>query len=433
MQSTAGDPQDESARPRSLLARNRPFLLLWSGESISLLGSEISVVALPSLAVLVFGSGAVGVGMLVALQWLPFVLLAPVMGVVTDRLRRRPLMLVANMARFVILGSLPLAAVLDRLTVPHLYLAALLKGVFDVVFQVAYQAYMPQLLDRADLVDGNVKTQLSRSFALVAGRSIGGALVGLIGAARAVAADAASYVVAAATLLFIRQPESPPTPSQRGVSAALKDIRDSMPMALGNRVVRHLMLMATFGNMGGSLALAMVIVYAYEDLHLSSGQLGLALSLGGAAVLLGAAMSQRINERLGMGRSLVLTHAMLALAFLLLPTAVLGGTTFGFAIIVVSQAISNFTMPVTNVAVMTLIQKATPSDMLGRVTGVALPFVWGANALGPVVGTAVAAATGNTAAFLLSSLLAGTAVLWILVGGLHRLTDEVPEQLRVSA
>ncbi|MFD3616503.1 MFS transporter [Streptomyces sp. NPDC058676] len=322
--------------------------------------------------------------------------------------------------------------VLDRLTVPHLYLAALLKGVFDVVFQIAYQAYMPQLLDRADLVEGNVKTQLSRSLALVAGRSAGGALVGLIGAARTVTADAASYLVATATLLFVRRPESPPATAERGLSAALKDIRDSMPLVLRNRVVRHLVLMATFGNMGGSLALAMVIVYAYEDLHLSAGQLGLALSLGGVSVLIGAALSQRINERLGMGRALVLTHFVLALAFGLLPTAVLGGTSLGFVIVVVSQALSNFTMPVTNVAVMTLIQKATPSDMLGRVTGVALPFVWGANALGPVMGSAIAAAMGNVVAFLLSSLLAGTAVVWIVVGALHRLTDEVPEQLRVT-
>lgn len=134
-----------------------------------------------------------------------------------------------------------------------------------------------------------------------------------------------------------------------------------------------------------------------------------------------------------MGRALVLTHSMLALAFGLLPTAMLGSTFFGFIVVVVSQAISNFTMPITNVAVMTLIQKATPSDMLGRITGAALPFVWGANALGPVMGSAIAAATSNVVAFLLASLLAGTAVVWILVGALHRLTDEVPEHLRVNA
>lgn len=432
-QPSAEDVRDRAGRRRtSVLARNRDFRLLWSGESISLLGSEISVVALPSLAVFVFGADAAEVGVLVALQWVPFVLLAPVMGVVTDRLRRKPLMQVANLARFAVLGSLPLAAVFGHLTMPHLYAAAMLKGVFDVVFQLAYQAYLPQLLDRADLVQGNVATQQSRSVALVLGRSAGGALVGLTGPVRAVVADAVSYLFAAVTLLFIRKQEPRPTPTGRGLVGTLRDIRGSVALTLGNRLVRHLVLASTFGNMAGSLTLVMIIVYAYQDLRLSAGQLGLALSLGSASILIGAALSRRINERLGLGRTLVLTHALLGLAFALLPVATQGGTTFAFAIIVVSQSISTFTAPVTNVSVMTLIQKATPPQAMGRVTGVALPFVWGANALGPSVGTAVAAATNDVVAFFLASLFAVTAIVWIFTGAVHRLTDDVPEHLRIS-
>ena len=431
-QSADEDPKIDAARPKSVLARNRAFLLLWSGESISLLGSEISVVALPSLAVLVLGTGAVGVGALMALQWLPFVLLAPIMGVFTDRLRRRPLMQFANIARCLILGSLPLAAVLGHLTLAHLYVAALLKGVFDVVFQLAYQAYIPQVLDRADLVEGNVKTQLSKSIAMTVGRSAGGGLVSLIGAARAVAADAASYFIAAVLLLFIREKEPRPTPAERGLVATLRDIRDSVALTLGNRVLRSLTLTLTFGNMAVSSTLAMIIVYAYQDLHFSAGQLGLALSLGSAPVLLGAALSRRITARLGMGRTLVLTHALLGLAFALLPAATLGGKVFAFAVVAVSQGISSFTGPLTNVAAITLIQKATPIHAMGRVNGITLPFIWGANALGPVVGSAVAATTGNAVAFVLAAVLAWAAIWWIFRGTVQRLTDDVPERLRVS-
>ncbi|MDX3114938.1 MULTISPECIES: MFS transporter [Streptomyces] len=432
MQSPAKDPDAGATRPKSVLARNRAFLFLWSGESISLLGSEISVVALPSLAVLVLGTGAVGVGTLVALQWLPFVLLAPIMGVFTDRMRRRPMMQLANVARCVILGSLPLAAVLGRLTLPHLYVAALLKGVFDVVFQLAYQAYIPQVLDRADLVEGNVKTQLSKSIATTVGRSAGGALVSLTGAARAVAADAASYLVPAVLLLFIREKEPRPAPAERGLAATLRDVRGSIALTVGNRVLRSLILTLTFGNMAVSSTFAMIIVYAYQDLHFSAGQLGLALSLGSVPVLIGAALSRRINERLGMGRTLVLTHALLGLAFALLPAAALGGKLFAVAVVVVSQGISSFTGPLTNVAVVTLIQKATPVQALGRVNGVALPFVWGANALGPVIGSAVAAMTGNAVAFVLAAVLAWAAIGWIFRGAVQQLTDDVPEDLRVS-
>ncbi|WP_406326942.1 MFS transporter [Streptomyces sp. NBC_00203] len=430
--SAVGDPIIDATRPKSVLARNRAFLFLWSGESISLMGSEISVVALPSLAILVLGTGAVGVGALVALQWLPFVLLAPVMGVFTDRLRRRPLMQFANVARCVILGSLPLAAVLGHLTLAHLYVAALLKGVFDVVFQLAYQAYIPQVLDRADLVEGNVKTQLSKSIAMTVGRSAGGGLVSLIGAARAVGADAASYFVATVMLMFIREKEARPAPAERGLAATLRDIRNSVALTLGNRVLRSLMLMATFGNLAVSSTLAMIIVYAYQDLHFSAGQLGLALSLGSVPVLVGAALSRRISERLGMGRTLVLTHALLGLAFVLLPAATLGGKQFAFAVVVVSQGISSFTGPLTNVALITLIQKATPVQAMGRVNGAALPFIWGANALGPVVGSAVAAMTGNVVSFFLAAVLAWAAIGWIFRGAVQRLADDVPEPLRIS-
>ncbi|WP_405557761.1 MFS transporter [Streptomyces canus] len=427
------DPKIGAPRPKSVLARNRPFLLLWSAESISLLGSEISVVALPSLAVLVLGTGAVGVGALMALQWLPFVLLAPIMGVFTDRLRRRPLMQLANVARCVILGSLPLAAVLGHLTLAHLYVAALLKGVFDVVFQLAYQAYIPQVLDRADLVEGNVKTQLSKSIAMTVGRSAGGGLVSLIGAARAVAADAVSYLLGALLLLFIREEEPRPAPAERGLAATVRDIRGSVALTLGNRVLRSLTLTLTFGNMAVSSTLAIIIVYAYRDLHFSAGQLGLALSLGSVPVLVGAALSQRISGRLGMGRTLVLTHALLGLAFALLPAAMLGGKQFAFAVVVVSQGISSFTGPLTNVAIITLIQKATPVEAMGRVNGVALPFIWGANALGPVVGGAVAAMTGNAVAFILAAVLAWAAIGWIFRGAVQQLVDDVPDHLRVAA
>ncbi|MET7575520.1 MFS transporter [Streptomyces sp. NPDC005492] len=431
-QDVRGTLKGEPTRRKSLLARNRPFLLLWSGESVSLLGNEISVVALPSLSVLVLGTGAVGVGALVALQWLPFVLLAPIMGVFTDRLRRRPMMQVANVARCLVLGSLPLAAVLGHLTLMHLYVAALLKGVFDVVFQLAYQAYIPELLDRADLVEGNVKTQLSRSVALTVGRSAGGGLVSLVGAARAVAADALSYLIAALALLFIREREPRPRPAERGLATTLRDLRSSVALTLGNRVLRSLTLMAAFGNMAVSSTLAMIIVYSYQDLRFSAGQLGLALSLGGASVLVGAGVSRRVNERLGMGRTLVLTHGMLGLAFVLLPAATMGGKPFAFAVVVASQCISSFTGPLTNVAVITLFQKATPVQMMGRVNGVALPFIWGANALGPVLGSAVAAATGNASAFFLAAVLAWTAIGWIYRGAVQQLTDEVPDHLRVS-
>ncbi|MDG6103005.1 MFS transporter [Dactylosporangium aurantiacum] len=425
---TAGG--DGGGRRPSVL-RNRDFALVWGGESISLLGSEISVIALPSLAVIVFGEGALGVGLLIALQWIPFVLLAPVMGVLTDRLNRRTMMQVANLARFVILGSLPLLWALDGLTIGHLYVAAVLKGVFDVVFQLAYQAYLPQLLPREDLVDGNAKTQLSRSVALIFGRSAGGALVGALGAARAITVDAVTYLLAGLSLMLVKFREPAPQPRPGGVKATLADLRGGVSMTFGNRLLRYLTLMATFGNTAVSMVLAMIIVFGYQDLDLSAAQIGLVLGIGGTPVILGAILSRRINERLGMGRTLLLTHSMLVAAFLLLPFAQFGNTATAVTILIISQGISSFTTPVGNVGVMTLIQKATPPQAMGRVGGVALPFVWGANAAGPLLGSAIAVAFTNVTAFYLAAGLAVVAVLWVLAGRVHKLVDDVPEQERV--
>ncbi|WP_340384771.1 MFS transporter [Streptomyces sp. SS7] len=419
-------------KTRSVLFRNRDFALLWSGETVSLLGSEISIIALPSLAVLVFGEGALGVGLLVALQWIPFVLLAPLMGVYTDRLRRRPLMHLANIGRFLTLGSLPLLAVLDHLTLAHLYVAAVVKGVFDVVYQLAYQAYLPQLLERQDLADANAKTQLSRSLAIVFGRSAGGALVGAIGAAKAVAADALSYLLSSVALLAIRADEPAPAPARRGLAATLADLRAGVRLTFDNRLLRNLTLMAAFGNTAVSMALAMVIVFAYDDLGFSASQVGLALGAGGVAVVAGAVLSRRLTTAFGMGRSLIFTHLALGLAFLLLPVADEGGKALAFTVLVVSQCVSSFTVPIANVGIMTLIQKSTPPQAMGRVGGVALPFVWGANALGPLLGSAIAATAGTSVTFYTATALAWAATVWIVRGSVHRLTDEVPEELRVA-
>lgn len=425
-------PQKEE-KPRSLLRRNRDFRWIWSGETVNLFGAEITVIALPSLAVLAFGEGALGVGVLVALQWIPFVLLAPVFGVLTDRLRRKPLMQVANVARFVILGSLPLMWLFGSLTVTHLYVAAVLKGVFDVVFQLAYQAYITQILPREDFVEGNAKTQMSRSLAIVFGRTAGGALVGALGAARALTADALSFLVSSFALWRIKTPEPEPTPSSRGMRATLADLRSGLVMTFGNRLLRYLTLMAMFGNLAVSMVLAMVIVYAYQDLGFNAAEVGIALGVGGAPVLAGALLSQRITKRLGLGGTLILTHAMLAVAFLILPlSGSVGSTGMALVVVIVSQGIATFTTPVANVGIMSMIQKATPPEAMGRMGGVALPLVWGANAAGPLLGAVVASTMANVAPFFVAAVLAAGAVAWVLIGGVYKVRDDVPEEERIK-
>ncbi|MBB2910386.1 putative MFS family arabinose efflux permease [Streptosporangium becharense] len=410
--------------------RNRDFRLLWTGESISLFGSEITVIALPSLAVLVFGQDAVTVGVLVALQWLPWVLLGPLVGVLNDRMRRRRLMVFADVGRAVALGSLPLLALFDALTLAHLFVAATVKGVLDVIFQIAYQSHLPALLAREDLMDANAKTQMSRSLAMVFGRTVGGVLVGAVGAARAITIDAVTYLLSAVAILAVRKPEPVPEPEGRGVRAALADLRQGLSIMFGNRLLRSLTMMGSFGNLAVSMSLSMLIVYAYDDLGFSPSQLGIALGVGGVAFVVGATVSRAINQRVGMGKTLIFTHLVLGCAFLLLLTAEPGPA--GFAVVIASQFLSSLTTPVANVGIMTMVQKATPVHLMGRAGGIALALVWGSNALGPLLGGIIASAVAIEFSFVLAAVFAWFAIFWVLVGSVHHIRDEVPAELQAT-
>jgi len=180
------------------------------------------VLALPLTAVVVLHASAFAVGVLAALAMAAFAVLALPAGLVVDRLRKRPLMIVCDTARLLIIGSVPLAAALGKLTMAQLYVVALAAGVGTVFFDVAYQSYLPLLIRADQLTDGNGKLQTTAQVAQVAGPGLGGALVGLLGAAGAMTADAASYLVSVITLLFIRtaepgRPGGGPCPG-RGVS-----------------------------------------------------------------------------------------------------------------------------------------------------------------------------------------------------------------------
>lgn len=427
-QPAGGVPPGMSRRPSVL--RHQGFLLLFTGETISLLGSEVTTIALPLLAVLTFGGGALTVAALVALQWVPYVLLGPVAGVFTDRVRRRPMMIFASAARTVVLGALPVTAAFGDLSITLLYVAAVVKGVLDVVFQLAYQAHLPSLLPREDLMDANAKTQMSRSLATVFGRSIGGVLVQALGAARAIGADAASYVVSAVTVALIRTPEPPPRPRVAGMRAVISEIGVGLTAVFGNRLIRGLTMMGFFANAAVSLSLAMLIVFATKTLGFSPGTLGLALASTGVGFIIGAAFSRRIVTRVGMGRTLVYTHLVLGIALLLLPFAPHGPV--GVVIVVASQFLAGLTTPVANVGILTMVQHATPGHLMGRVGGVSLPLVWGANAIGPLLGAAVAASLGYRACFILAGALAWFAIVWIVTGGVNRIRSEVPAELRVT-
>lgn len=199
--------------PAGSLWRHRDFLLLWGGQTVSDVGSAVTTLALPLLAVTVLRASTFEVSLINVLTSVAFLLIALPAGVLVDQVRKHGLMMWSDLARGLLLGSIPLAAVLGHVTLWQLYLVATAAGTLSVFFDVSYQSYVPVLLEGEQLVDANGKLGATNSFAGLVGPSLGGALVGLIGAAKAISADAVSFAVSALSLLLIRTPE--PRPQRR--------------------------------------------------------------------------------------------------------------------------------------------------------------------------------------------------------------------------
>src|SRR5439155_9355828 len=199
----------EPGPPRRSLWRHGAFMRVWTGQTISLLGSQVNLLALPLTAILVFNASAFQVGALSTVEFLPFVLLGLPVGVWVDRLRRRPILVVADVLRLIVIGSVPLAYALGVLRLVQLYVVGFLSGVGTVFFDVAYGAYLPSLVDRDRLVEGNAKIEGSRSGAQIVGPGVGGLLVQALSAPGAILADALSYLASVLSLLAIRSREAP--------------------------------------------------------------------------------------------------------------------------------------------------------------------------------------------------------------------------------
>jgi hypothetical protein len=270
------------------LWRHRDFMLLWTGQSVSELGSAVTMLALPLIAVVLLGASTFEVGLLAAATTVPFLLIALPAGLAVDRLAKRGLMIGCDAARMLIIGSVPIAAWLAELTLIQLYVVVVATGVLTVFFDVAYQGFTPVLLDREQLPDGNGKLAATQSFAQVAGPGLGGGLFGLLRAG-ALTADGVSYLVSTVSLLLIRAREPAARP-ERAVGAAKPRLRTELFAGL-SFVVRHPVLRkiaacTATANLFIAMAISIEIIFLVRVLHVGPAYTGVLVavaSLGGVA------------------------------------------------------------------------------------------------------------------------------------------------------
>jgi MFS family permease len=382
------------------LWRHPDFLKLWAGQSISQLGSQVSLLAIPLTAVVALGANAFQAGLLGTFEFLPFLLVGLPAGVWVDRMARRPVLIVADVGRALALASIPAAAGLHSLHMAQLYAVSFVVGVLTVFFDVAYQSYLPSLVEREQLVDGNGKLEFSRATAEIAGPGLGGALVGLITAPIAIAVDAGSYVASVASLLLIRRTEVV-EPRVQG-SRMRSELAEGVRYVLRHPLLRPIAMCTGIGNYFSHIANAVLILYAVRDLGLSAGLIGLWFSVGSLGAPVGAALSARTARRIGAGRTIVLTAVLYSAAWFFLPL-----TTRGFALpLLIASGLLGSTFSVMyNITQVSLRQAITPRRLQGRMNATMRFLVWGTIPLG--------AFTGG----LLGSTVGLRTTLWVAAGG----------------
>jgi len=394
---------------RSPLYRHADFRRLWAAQTISRFGSQVSQLALPLVAVLSLKSSAFRVSLLGAIEMLPVLLLALPAGAWVDRIARRPVLVVADVGRALTLGSLPVAAALAHVTYVQLCVVGFVTGVFTVFFDVAYQSYLPSLVERVDLVDANSKLEISSSAAQIAGPGIAGVLVGWITAPFAIAADAVSFAWSALFLARIRAHEVVDVPAER--RSLVHEILEGLRYLVRDGRWRALATFVAVFNLGTGISGPVSLVYLVRRLGLSAGALGLVFMLGNVGWLLGALVARRTAATFRLGPTLFVTALVGGAPFFIVPLA---PRSLAIPLAAAAGAISALAIVIFNVNGISLYQTHVPPRMLGRMNASRRWIVWGVIPLGNLLGGALAATIGLRATLFVGAAISTAAALFLL-------------------
>ncbi|RAG83096.1 MFS transporter [Streptacidiphilus pinicola] len=391
-------PSEGTAR-RGGLWHHPDFRRLWIGESVSQFGSTVSQLALPLVAVLALHASTFQVGLLTACQTAAFVLVGLPAGAWVERMRFRSVLVVNDLARAAVLAWIPTAALLGVLRIWQLYLVALVTGVATVFFDVAYQSYLPQLVNREELVEGNAKLQASESTSQIVGPGLGGLLVQALGAPYALLVDALSFVWSAGWVRAIRaQSPRPERATDRSLS---REIREGLSFVLHNRMLRAISACTATANLFAAMINAVFLVLLARELHLSAGVIGLITSTGSVGGLVGALVAGRVAARIGQGRAIWVPMALVGPCSLVAPFVHRDWT---LGLLAVSELAMWIGIVVYNITQVSFRQALCPPGLLGRMNATMRFLVWGTLPLGGLVGGLLGSAIGVRGTLLVAGI-----------------------------
>lgn len=394
---------------------SRDFRRLWAAEIVSQTGSQVSVLALPLIAILALGAGPVAVGVLAAAATAPVLLVGLPAGALVDRCRRRPILVACDVGRAAAIATVPLAWALGALTLGHLYVVAFACGLLTVCADVAAQSLLPGLVGTDRLASANAGLELARSGAQVAGPGLAGGLVAAVGAPLAVVADAASFVWSAVWVARTVDAGTPPARGPVGVRAGLRYVA-SHPL------LRPLAACSAVSNLGSSMVGTVLVLFMVDDLRLGPAAIGAVLAVANVGLVLGAAVAGRLARRFGTGPVIVGALGLGSPFALLVPLA---PARLAVPAVLVAQMAAGIRAPVYNVNQISLRQGVTPPELLGRMTATMRTLVLATMPVGALLGGAVAGLYGTRAALLAGAVVGCLAPVILLRSPVRSVTAPV--------
>jgi MFS family permease len=408
----------ESPATAGSLWRHPDFMKLWTGQTVSLFGTLLTRVALPFIAVLILGANAAQMAILTGLRVVPALLLGLVAGQIVDRVSRRKVMLLADLGRAATLLCIPVAFLLHALRLEYLFAIMAVTSALDVFFDVAYPAYLPTVVGREQLLEGNTKLEASGAISEVAGFSLAGVITQALSAPLALIVDAGTYLVSAISLLLIRRPEphiaaSKAAPRERGAiwqglrAVVTHPVRRGLAGYEGLREMANLMVSSVF------------FIFVARDLALQPALLGVVFAVGGVASFAGTLLVGRVTRRYGLGRVIIGASALTLLLGLSVPLAF--GPVWLLAAFLVAQQLSDGFATIAIVDQASLLQAITPDAIQGRVHGAIRLISSVTVLLGIALGGILGELIGARGALFVASGIEALAVLWLALSPIRQL------------
>ena len=390
------------------LLRDTDFMKFWVGQSVSVFGSQFSPLAIGTIAVLTLNATSLQLGILAFLNTVPFLALGLLVGVYVDRHRRRRMLILSDFGRSAVLFIIPLSAMIYVVTINVLYAVTFMAGILTVFFDITYQSYVPNLVDREKIIEANSLLETSRASAQTFGPGLAGLAITVISAPMAILGDTLGYLASAVSLTLIRRGET--LDLNRKPASVSSEIGQGLSLVLREPRLRAIAGASGTANLIFSAYGAIQLKYLYQNLQMSVPEVGFAFSIGAAGGILGALTAIRVTRILGVGRTILLSSVVTGVVMILIYVATPSNA---FYLVAMTMFITSVTVFWYNIPQLSYRQALVPTEIQGRMNATMRTITWGTLPLGGLLGGVVAELVGVHETIGIFTGLGMLTFLWI--------------------